>query len=185
MLRWSRWVTVTSTLALIATSVVAIAAVSGKKAGVRDKQVERGLYLSVLMGCGDCHTPGYLYGAPDHERHLSGSELGWTGPWGVSFPRNLTPDMETGLGKWSEREIVTALRTGTRPDGSTLLPPMPWQNFTVMTDADAYALAAYLKSLKPVRHEMPRTVPPGEKYDGATIVMPPPPAWDVPPPAGQ
>ena len=146
----------------------------------RKAAIARGQYLATTMGCNDCHTPGTFYGSPDFSRRLSGSELGWKGPWGVSFARNLTPDMETGLGYWSEAEIVNALRTGVRPDGKTLLPPMPWPNMSVLTDADAKAIAAYLMSLPPVKHEVPDAVPPGQPYAGPVCEFPPPPAWDDP-----
>ena len=118
-------------------------------------QVARGYYLATITGCNDCHTPGYFYGAPDTTRRLSGSELGWKGPWGVSYARNLTPDPQTGIGAWSEADIVTAIRTGNRPDGSMLLPPMPWPDFAALTDEDATAIAKYLKSLTRVMHQMP------------------------------
>jgi mono/diheme cytochrome c family protein len=147
--------------------------------------IERGEYLVTVGNCNDCHTPGYLYGAPDFSRRLSGSELGWTGPWGVAFPRNLTPDPETGLGNWTDEQIITAVRTGMRPDGRMLAPFMPYANFSKFSDEDAQAIVAYLRSLPPVSHKVPDPVPPGEKYDGAVMVFPPPPAWDVPPPAGQ
>ena len=143
-------------------------------------KIERGRYLVTVMGCGDCHTPGSFYGAPDMNRQLAGSELGWRGPWGVTFARNLTPDMETGLGYWSEDEIVKAIRTGVKNDGKMLLPPMPWQDFSTLTDADAHAIAAYLMSLPAVKHKVMDTVPPGQEFAGAVIVFPPPPAWDAP-----
>ena len=76
--------------------------------------LQRGEYLSNVMGCNDCHTPGGMYGAPDFERRLSGSEIGWQGPWGVSYGSNLTPDPETGLGNWTNDEIERALRSGVR-----------------------------------------------------------------------
>jgi mono/diheme cytochrome c family protein len=168
-------------LALAAMSAATPAAPGADAA--KTAAIARGLYLTTVMGCNDCHTPGGLYGAPDFNRKLSGSELGWRGPWGVSFPRNLTPDMETGLGYWSEAEIIKAFRTGVKNDGKMLLPPMPWQTFTNLTDADAHAIAAYLMSLPAVKHKMPDPVPPGQPYTGATLDFPPPPAWDVPPPA--
>jgi mono/diheme cytochrome c family protein len=147
-----------------------------------EDQVARGNYLAFTNGCVDCHTPGALYGAPDFERQLSGSELGWQGEFGVTFGRNLTPDEETGIGSWSEVEIAGAIRTGVRPDGSALLPPMPWPNYSRMTDEDAYAIAAYLKSLPPIQHQVPAAVPPGETPPEGTALLtfPPPPAWDVP-----
>lgn len=150
--------------------------------------VARGRYLVTIMSCNDCHTPGYFYGAPDTNRMLSGSDVGWVGPWGVVRARNLTPDTATGIGKWTIEQIVTALRTGNTPDGVQLAPIMPWMNYAdVLDQDDAVAIATYLKSLPPVTHKNIDRQPPGEKPSGAFIVMPPPPAWDVPPgstPAG-
>jgi mono/diheme cytochrome c family protein len=142
--------------------------------------VERGEYLAWVTGCHDCHTPGGMYGTPDMSRKLSGSELGWEGPWGVTYPRNLTPDPGTGIAAWSEADIVTAIRTGKRPDGTAIQPPMPWPDFSHLTDEDAMALAAYLKSLPPVTHKAPDRLAPGVKFSGAALSMPAPPAWDTP-----
>lgn len=141
---------------------------------------ERGRYLAITMGCNDCHTPGALYGGPDFGRELSGSEVGWHGPWGTSFARNLTPDPETGLGSWTADQVANVLRTGVRPDGSVLLPPMPWPNTSQMSEPDLRALVAYLRSLKPVRHAVPKALPPGGEYSGPVIPFPPPGPWDAP-----
>jgi mono/diheme cytochrome c family protein len=149
--------------------------------------IARGHRIVYTSGCVDCHTPGSFYGAPDTTRMLAGSELGWQGPWGISFPRNLTPDSTTGIGTWTEDQIVTAVREGRRPDGTALLPPMPWPVYSRLTDEDAHALAKYLKSLPPVVHDVPKAQPPGGKTDRPVLVLPPPPAWDAqnmpPPPA--
>ena len=143
--------------------------------------VVRGRYLVTIMSCNDCHTPGYLYGAPDTSRRLSGSDLGWTGPWGVVHARNLTPDMETGIGSWTIEQIVTALRTGNTPDGSQLAPIMPWMNYSNILDPDdAVAIASYLKSLPPIVHKNLDRIPAGQKMTGALVTMSPPPAWDIP-----
>ena len=142
--------------------------------------IEHGAYLTTIAGCHDCHTPGFLFGSPDFDRALSGSELGWSGPWGTTYARNLTPDMETGLGSWSEDDIVHALQTGKRPDGSELLPPMPWPDFAHMTPRDVRSVAKYLKSLPPVRHQSPPALPPDQRPGGAVVVLPAPPAWDAP-----
>jgi mono/diheme cytochrome c family protein len=142
------------------------------------QKIARGKQLSYASGCIDCHTPGTFYGLPDTTRMMSGSELGWEGPWGVTYPRNLTPDRETGIGSWTEEQIVAAFRTGIRPDKSPILPPMPWPAYAHMNDQDAYALAAYLKSLPPIRHHAPERIPPGGKVAGARLTFPPPPAWD-------
>ena len=142
-------------------------------------QVARGKYLVTVLGCNDCHTPGYFYGAADESRLLSGSELGWKGPWGVSYPRNLTPEPQTGIGAWSEADIMNAIRTG-KPDGRMLLPPMPWPDLAALTDEDAAAIAKYLKTLTPVPHKMPDIVPPGAPVKGSFFTLPPPSAWDAP-----
>jgi mono/diheme cytochrome c family protein len=144
-------------------------------------KVARGEYLVKIVGCGDCHTPGTFTGAPDMTRMLSGSEYGWQGPWGTSYARNLTPDMATGIGAWTEDQIVTAIKVGQRPDGTPLMPPMPWPDFANLTDEDAHAIAAYLKTLPVVSHKVPDKTPPGTKAtQGSIIVVPPPVEWDAP-----
>ena len=148
--------------------------------------VARGRYLVTIMSCNDCHTPGSFYGAPDTTRRLSGSELGWVGPWGVVHARNLTPDTATGIGKWTKEQIVNALRSGNTPDGSQLAPIMPWANYaSIIDENDAMAIASYLKSLPPVTHKNLDRQPPGAKPVGNNVMFPPPPAWDVPPPPKQ
>ena len=163
---------------VIAAGWLAVTAATPAKTSKGD--AARGKYLVSIMGCGDCHTPGTFYGAPDMKRWLSGSELGWNGPWGVVHPANLTSDMETGLGKWSEDDIAKAIQTGVRPDGRLLAPIMPWQTFANATKEDAHAIAAYLKTLPPVKHKLLPLQPPGVKPEGACMVFPPPPAWDAP-----
>lgn len=112
------------------------------------QDIERGRYLVNLGGCTDCHTPGHLLGKPDNGRYLAGSEVGFEIPGlGVFYGPNLTPDKETGLGSWTDKQIITAIRTGERPDGRLLAPVMPWQAFASLTDADATAMVAYLKHL--------------------------------------
>src|SRR5262245_1732140 len=88
-----------------------------------DDPVKRGEYLVHVSSCGDCHTPGSLAGKPDMGRYLGGSSIGFQIPGlGIFYAPNLTPDPATGLGNWSEADIVTALRTGVRPDGRELAP---------------------------------------------------------------
>ena len=110
--------------------------------------VQRGAYLTTVVGCHDCHTPGAFYGAPDMNRQLSGSELGWQGPWGVSYARNLTPDKTTGIGGWNEDAFINVLREG------MLKPPMPL-TYGQLSDGDLKAMYAYLASLKPVKNLVP------------------------------
>jgi hypothetical protein len=73
----------------------------------------------------------------------------------VFYPPNLTPDAETGLGTWSEAEIMLAVREGMRPDGRQLIPIMPWPSYSALSDEDAKALAAYLKGLPPQKFKAP------------------------------
>lgn len=125
---------------------------------------ERGAYLATIMDCTGCHTGGALAGQPDPALYLAGSDIGFALPGlGVFYPPNLTPDAETGLGRWSAEQIVHAVRTGERPDGRILAPIMPYHSYAKLTDADAAALVAYLKSLPAVSHKAPGPVGPEEK----------------------
>jgi mono/diheme cytochrome c family protein len=136
--------------------------------------VERGKYLTTTMGCVDCHNVGSFSPKPA-EGHLQGGTIGFEMPgMGIFYPPNLTPDPEAGLGKWSEQDIITALRTGKRPDGRELAPIMPWRNYSILTDEDAKAIAAYLKSLPP---SAPKVPPPSAKENA------PQPYLTVAPPA--
>lgn len=182
----SRLMRLTAAALSVATLLgAAVAFAAATKSASTDK-VARGKYLVSVMGCNDCHTPGTFYGGPDMKRFLSGSEMGWAGPWGTVYAANITPDAETGIGKWSEAEIAKAIRTGNRPDGRQLAPIMPWMNFANLTDADVAGIAAYLKTLPAVKHVVPAPVAPGGTPSGPVLMFPPPSAWDAPaaPPAG-
>src|ERR1700710_2031036 len=118
--------------------------------------VPRGKYLVTISGCNDCHTPGSFLGKRDVSRTLGGSEVGFEIPnAGVFVGPNLTPDKETGLGKWIAQQIVTAITTGERPDKRVLAPVMPWRGRPVLTKSDALAIAAFLHSLPPVSSKVP------------------------------
>jgi hypothetical protein len=153
-------------------------------------QVERGKYLVMAGGCNDCHSPKVFTPAGpafDTTRLLSGHPAGsqlppfpkgvigptqwgavttndltaWYGPWGVSFAYNLTPDMQTGIGGWTEDMFIKTLRTGKFMGMSRdMLPPMPWQTIGQMTDDDLKAVFAYLKSLPPIHNPIPQPIPP-------------------------
>ena len=117
--------------------------------------VARGMYLASVMDCAGCHKPGALTGQARPETPLSGSQEGFEIPgFGVVYPPNLTPH-ETGLGGWSDQEIITAITKGERPDGRVLAPIMPWHAYAKLTAEDSEALVAYLKSLPPVEHKVP------------------------------
>jgi hypothetical protein len=98
---------------------------------------------------------------PDKWGALVNNNLtGWVGPWGISYSSNLSPDPETGTGAWNEELFIRILRTGKfMGAGRDILPPMPWQDYAKLTDADLKAIFAYLKSLKPVKNQVPASVP--------------------------
>lgn len=128
-------------------------------------QLDRGRYLVGLLGCGSCHTDGALIGAANPDRLLAGSSTGiaYTSPFisddpGVVFPANLTPDLETGLGLWTMERLVTMIRVGTTEHSTSSLPVMPWPAYAGIAYEDALSIAAYLKSLPPVRHQVPSNV---------------------------
>ncbi|MCO4293780.1 cytochrome c [Solitalea sp. MAHUQ-68] len=89
----------------------------------------------------------------------------FAGPWGISYTANLTPDTTTGIGAWSEEAFIATLRTGKhlgQEGGRKILPPMPWNFISQMTDDDLKAIYAYLRSLPPVKNQVPGPVPPEE-----------------------
>ncbi len=164
------------------------------RAHAADKhEIARGKYLVTFGSCTDCHTPGSFFGRPDMTKFLGGSDVGFAIPGlGVFVGPNLTPDKATGLGNWTSAQIVNAITKGQTPQGRTLAPVMPWHAYANLTKPDALAIAAYLKSLPPVSHQVagpfgPKETPttfvmaviPGAIY--AKIANPPPPA--APPPA--
>ena len=114
--------------------------------------VARGEQLVVLAACGGCHTPKNEDGSAMADMLLAGA------PLRDEFASNLTPDEETGIGSWSEEEIATFLHTGTYPDGSQVEGAMAQQierRFSTLTDDDAAAIAAYLKSIPAVVNAAP------------------------------
>lgn len=106
-------------------------------------QVARGAYVAAIAGCNACHGGGGV------EVTMPNGGI-WRAP-------NITPDPDTGLGTWSDTEIITAIRRGLRPDGTKLLPVMPYPFFHRMTDADARALVAYLRSQPPIYNQVKRS----------------------------
>jgi mono/diheme cytochrome c family protein len=169
---------------------------------VAKARIERGRYLVTIGGCNDCHTPlkmGPKGPEPDMARMLSGhpesfpitdgtatasskwlmtmaaSGTAFSGPWGVSFAANLTPDENTGLGIWTEEMFVKAVRTGRHMGVSRpILPPMPWPNVGAMSDEDLKAVYAYLRSIQPVHNRVPDPLPPASEAVAANHAAQPP-----------
>lgn len=114
-------------------------------------QIARGEYLVTTGVCASCHTPRGAKGERNWALRLAG---GQGGP--LTAP-NLTPDPETGLGNWTEDQIVDALRNGKRPDGSQIRPPMGVFFYRSLSDHDVRSIAAYLRSLPPAKNKVIRT----------------------------
>lgn len=153
--------------------------------------IKHGEYLVTSMGCHDCHSPkkmgahgpeivpelmlsGFQADYPPMITDTSLTNKGYgifnpdltaaAGPWGISYAANLTPDV-TGIGTWTEEQFKRALTEGKFKgiEGSrTLLPPMPWFNFTQLKDQDVKAIFAYLKSIPPVRNVVPAPISPND-----------------------
>ena len=119
---------------------------------------ERGSYLvNTIASCGNCHTPKDAAGRAIRVKDLAGG-LEFDDPdVGHVIPPNITPDPETGIGKWSAAQIVAALRDGKRPDGTIIGPPMPIPVYRELSDRDAAAIAEYLRSVRPIRQAVART----------------------------
>lgn len=157
------------------------------------ERIARGKYLVSTSACHDCHTPfkmGDHGPEPDLSRALSGHPEGvqvppppapqgpwivagfatntaWAGPWGVSFTANLTPDVETGLGTWTEANFIQTIRTGRHLGrGRPVLPPMPAPVYAHMTDEDLASIFAYLKSLPPRKNRVPAPLAPPPPQKG-------------------
>ena len=135
-------------------AIVVVAALAS--AASAETPVERGKYLVTITGCNDCHTPGGMLGQPDAKRILCGSDVGFGDPaYGVWVGGNLTPDKETGLGRWTRDQIIAAFSKGITPDGRHLSEIMPWPALSHLTSDDAEAIADYLQSLPPVNNAVP------------------------------
>ncbi len=95
--------------------------------------------------------------------------------WAFLYGPNLTNDKATGLGNWTDAQILHALKTGERPDGRVLAPVMPWQDFAGATDADMNAVVAYLRSLPVIVNKVPGPFGPGEPATSFVMKIVPPP----------
>ena len=84
------------------------------------------------------------------------------------------PDKETGLGTWTDAQVLTALQTGVRPDGRVLAPIMPWRAFASLTKQDAEAIVAFLRSVPPVSHKAPGPFGPSETPTSFVMKVVPP-----------
>jgi mono/diheme cytochrome c family protein len=120
----------------------------GTRADASDPQefteIERGRYLAITSDCASCHT------VPGGKPFAGGRPI--ETPFGNIVAPNITPDLETGIGAWSEEAFDAAVRKGVRPNGARLYPAMPYNAYTRMSRDDVSAIRAYLNSVDPVRN---------------------------------
>ena len=122
---------------------------------VGSSSIEAGRYLALVGGCNDCHTAGYLQTEGDvpEDLWLTGSPLGWRGPWGTTYP----PNLRLTVSEVSEDDWVTILQE------RKALPPMPWMNVNNISESDARALYQYIQFLGPDGERMPAALPPDQE----------------------
>ena len=151
---------------VISASIVAfaLAPVSGSMAG--EASVERGLKVSIVGGCHDCHTEGYREseGRINPEKALKGSKVGWRGPWGTTYASNLRRVAQR-LSEDGFLLLLSTLRT---------LPPMPWFNVRAMEEPDMRSLYRYIRSLGDPGEEAPAAVRPNAEPRTPYVRLAPP-----------
>jgi len=169
---------------VVLTAAVGLVAQSSSRSGgaapSQAERIARGKYLMTIGACNDCHSPKIdAQQTPDPNKPFSGrpqttmapSEnpkeihasldlTAWAGPWGVSYGANLSPDPETGLKKrYTEAAFIKTLRTGKKPEGEDLQPPMPWALYKVLSDDDIKSMWAYLQTIPAVRNNVKSAAP--------------------------
>lgn len=142
------------------------------RAGAKDtaslsQLIERGRYLVKITGCNDCHTAGYgeAGGQVPEQDWLTGSPLGWHGPWGTTYASNLRLFMRD----LSEAEWIKTAHT------IKLAPPMPWYALHAMSDPDLRAIYQFILHLGPAGEPAPADLPPGQTPQGPYVQFPAPP----------
>ena len=157
-----------SMLGIVAAACAApTAAAAGEKAlQASSADIARGKYLVRISGCNDCHTPGYVQsdGKIDEKVWLTGSPLGWRGPWGTTYASNLRLILQS----MSEEQWLKYARAPRRP-------PMPWFNLAAMTDKDLHAIYAYVRKLGPAGESAPSYLAPDQEPKGPFVTFPAPP----------
>lgn len=151
---------------------------------------QRGDALVKQLNCGYCHTPSVESNGeliPDNSQMFSGhpgdvplpkvpdveidsdkwieflttlDSTVWAGDWGITFSANITPDRETGIGKWDTETFIKTIRSGKHKGiGRNIRPPMPWKDFSKLTDDELSSIFQYLQTIKPVNNKVPKPIP--------------------------
>ena len=129
-----------------AAPVLALALLVSAAVRADQAQLDRGAYIFTAADCGACHTNVKEKGPP-----LAGGRPLKT-PFGIFYTPNITPDPDTGIGRWSDADFMLALRRGVSPGNDHYFPVFPYGAFTKMTDQDILDLKAYIFSLPAVSH---------------------------------
>lgn len=137
--------------------------------------LDRGKYLmNGIVACGNCHTPQTPQGPMAGRELAGGTKI--EEAFGAAYASNITPDPETGIGRWTDQQLITAIREGKRPDGTIIGPPMPITLYRGLADEDGRAIVAYMRSVPPVVNKVAKSeykVPLPPSY-GPPIVSPVP-----------
>ncbi len=168
---------VTLTFVLSFLLILLFATSAGASNQYQGGDLEHGKYIAAIAGCPECHTPlkpeyqdpakltldqlktiSFNGGAAvDETKLFAGGRAFDLGPLGVLLTRNLTPDEETGIGKWTDEQIKIAVKTGVSDEGKILFPVMPYHVYNGMADADLDAVIAYLRSVDAVSNAVPES----------------------------
>lgn len=161
-------------LALSALSLVGAIAVHAQPAG----SVERGKYLMQgVVACGNCHFQHGPQGQPLFDKGLSGGMVFDEAPF-KAYASNITPDLQTGIGNWTDVQLSRAIREGIRPDRSVIGAPMPIEMYRNLSDEDLASIVAYLRAQPAVANAVPKSVyrmplPTSSGLPVATVQTPP------------
>jgi mono/diheme cytochrome c family protein len=138
-------------------SLVPLAAAAGAANAQDAALLKRGTYLmNGIVACGNCHVQRGDKGQPLLDRGLSGGMVFDEEPFKAYAP-NITPDPETGIGKWTDAQLAKAIREGIRPDGSVIGPPMPIAFYRGLSDEDLKAIIVYLRAQPAVKNAVPKS----------------------------
>ncbi len=164
-------------LAMLVSGFISIDSLHAEKAYAKNPaqgfdmmQIEHGRYLSVIAGCNDCHTPGYLLseGKVREELWLRGDRFGWRGPWGTTYAINL----RIFVNVMTENQWVETART------VKARPPMPWYALNMMKKDDLKAIYQFIRFLGASGEPAPAYLPPDQEPTTPYALFPSPPKQD-------
>lgn len=161
----------TGSQVIVSSAAVFAALMAGGKPAATETLLERGSYLvNAVMACDSCHTPRQPAGAFVMEKRFSGGSQTWVEPAFVVKGANITPDLDTGIGGWSEDDLKRALTEGGRPaharlGGVPLAPQMPFNFYKILLPRDVDAVVAYVRSVAPVHNAVQPPI-----YKAPTVV---------------